>query len=94
MGWVQNASLVVGGVGWIVPACAAAGVNLITILGGQGGHNHPKKLIDKPMNESKIKFIEPDNYCMCVDVRHSCDKTISNFDNKFIDSVESLLCQK
>lgn len=90
MGLIQNANLVVGGVGWIVPACAASEVPLITILGGQGGHNSPEKIISKPMNDSKIKFIRPDKYCMCADNRHVCDKTISGFEEKFIKAMRSL----
>ncbi|RLC31990.1 hypothetical protein DRH13_02285 [Candidatus Woesebacteria bacterium] len=91
MGLIQNASLVVGGVGWVVPACAASGTPLITILGGQGGHNSPEKIISKPMNDSKIKFIRPDNYCMCADNRHVCNKTISGFEEKFLDAMRTLI---
>lgn len=94
MGLIQHASLVVGSVGWIVPACIAFGVPLITLLGGQGGHNSPTKLISAPMNTDKVRFLEPDNYCMCTDVRHACDKTITNFNDKFIDAIRSLKCSK
>lgn len=92
MGLIQGASVVVGGVGWIVPACVAAGVPLITILGGQGGHNAPEKIIDNPMNDSKVRFIKPENYCMCRGNRHACDKTIKDFDSKFNKALEDLPC--
>ena len=91
MGLIQNARMAVGGVGWLVPACVAAGIPLITILGGQGGHNSPNRIIDVPMSIDKVRFIYPDNYCMCQDNRHNCNKTITNFPNKFLDSVEELL---
>ena len=90
MGLIQNAALVVGGVGWIVPACIASKVNLITILGGQGGHNAPSKIIDHPMKIDKAKFIFPDNYCMCTDNRHVCNKTITHFEAEFINAVKEL----
>ena len=91
MGLIQNARMAMGGVGWLVPACIAAGIPLITILGGQGGHNSPEKIIDSSMDDSKARFIYPDNYCMCQDNRHACIKTITNFKNKFLDTVEELL---
>ena len=91
MGLIQNADLVVGGVGWIVPACVASKTPLIVILGGCGGHNSPEKIIDKPMDLQNVNFIFPDNFCMCKDNRHVCNKTISGFEKKFLDAVKELL---
>jgi hypothetical protein len=82
IGMIQSADLVIGGVGFIVPMCIAAKVNLICILGGNGGYNHPSKITDPRMDLSKVDFIQPDNYCMCTDMRHKCNKTISNFTEK------------
>jgi hypothetical protein len=82
IGLIQSADLVIGGVGFIVPMCIAAKVNLICILGGNGGYNHPSKITDVRMDLSKVDFIQPDNYCMCTDMRHKCNKTISNFTEK------------
>lgn len=90
MGVIQHADVVVGGVGWIVPVCSASLVNLVCILGGLGAHNDPKKIIDHPMDSSKIKFIYPDNFCMCSDNRHACNKKISNFNDKFIEVIKDL----
>lgn len=90
MGLIQGASLVVGGVGWVVPASIAAGVPLITILGGHGGHNAPEKITGEPMKLEKARWIYPDNYCMCTNMLHDCEKTISGFSNKFNKSLESL----
>ena len=87
---VQKASIVIGGVGWIIPACAASGVNLITVLGGQGAHNAPEKITGVPMNIDKIRFIFPDNYCKCKDKLHKCNKEITNFKKKFDKALVSL----
>lgn len=90
MGLVQHADLVVGGVGWILPTCSAYSTPHISILGGQGGHNAPEKTIDSPMNESKIRLIKPDHYCMCTNMRHACRKEITNFEDKFSHALEEL----
>jgi len=90
MGLVRGAALVVGGIGWIVPAAIAANVPLISILGGNGFLNAPEKITGAPMNLSRAKFIFPDNYCRCKAASHSCDKVISNFEKKFIDTLEGL----
>lgn len=90
LGLIQGAALVVGGVGWIVPAAIAARVPLITILGGNGGHNAPSKILGVPMNVKRTHFIMPDNYCMCEDKEHNCDKHISNFRKLFKEAFASV----
>jgi hypothetical protein len=77
---VVAADVVVGGVGWIVPACIATGTPLFCILGGQGGHNAPSKITDPRMRLSHVRFAEPDHFCQCTDMRHGgCDKRITGF---------------
>lgn len=83
LGLVQGAALVVGGIGWIVPAAIAAHVPLIGILGGNGVHNAPEKITGLPMDLRRARFIRPDNFCMCEDRAHECDKRISNFKLQF-----------
>lgn len=83
MSIVQNASLIVGSVGWIVPASIAAGIRLIIILGGHGGYNAPEKIVSGIMNTDKISWIYPDNYCRCTKKIHNCNKTVTNFEEKF-----------
>lgn len=83
IGLIQSADLVVGGVGFIVPMCIASKVNLFCILGGNGAYNHPDKITHEAMDLSKVTFCYPDNYCMCTDMRHQCNKTITNFKDKF-----------
>lgn len=82
MGLVLGASAVIGGVGWIVPAVIAAGVPLICILGGLGMFNAPEKICSAPMDLSKTYWVYPDNFCMCEDMAHVCDKHISDFEQK------------
>ncbi len=85
LGLVQSADVVVGGVGWIVPATIAAKVKLFCILGGQGGHNAPEKITDHRMDLSNARFIEPDHYCRCDGMLHDCNKTLSRLDAHWAD---------
>jgi len=80
---VCAADIVIGGVGWIVPACLAAKTDLVCILGGRGGHNHPRILCDKTMAQKHMHWLTPDKYCMCTLAKHQCNKRISNFAAKF-----------
>lgn len=80
---VQRAALVVGGVGWIVPACIAAQVPLYCVLGGHGGHNAPERITDPRMDLSRVGWAMPDAFCRCSDMRHACRKGIGNFNGKF-----------
>lgn len=82
---IQNASVVVGGVGWIVPATIAAKVPAWIINGGNGGFNAPDKITDPRMDLSKIQFAIPDHFCKCFQHQHNCRKTISNHADKFTD---------
>ncbi|HEX6941043.1 MAG TPA: hypothetical protein VF158_16620, partial [Longimicrobiales bacterium] len=80
---VQNAAVVVGGVGWIVPAAIAARTPAVILGGGMGGHNAPELLIDPRMDASRIRWLIPDRYCRCRDRAHACPKTITDFDARF-----------
>lgn len=75
LGLIRTAKVVVGGVGWIVPACIAAGTPLFCVLGGHGGHNGPAKITDKRMDLDHVGFAVPDRFCCCENMRHDCDKT-------------------
>lgn len=76
---VANASAVIGGIGWLVPAALSAKVPAWIICGGQGGYNAPE-LICPP--GSTITFAVPDNFCRCRLKMHNCDKRISDYDSK------------
>ena len=79
LGLIQQAELVVGGVGFILPACIATGTKLFCILGGNGGYNSPEIITDSRMDLSNVHFSKPDNFCKCTSAIHNCDKRISNF---------------
>jgi hypothetical protein len=70
--------IVIGSVGWIVPASIALKRNCFVVLGGQGGHNAPDKILDPRLDCSRIGFATPENFCRCTNMRHSCNKKISN----------------
>ncbi|MFN3585182.1 hypothetical protein [Phenylobacterium sp.] len=73
---IATADVVVGGVGWIVPAAIALQTRAFIVLGGQGGHNAPEKITDPRMDLSRIGWARPAAYCRCTDMLHRCDKEI------------------
>lgn len=79
---VASADVIVGGVGWLVPAAVAAGKRAFVVLGGQGGHNAPEKIL-APWWGHKLTFAQPDRFCRCNNMRHNCEKTISNLPQAF-----------
>lgn len=80
---VANASAVIGGIGWLVPAALAAKVPAWVICGGQGGYNAPELIT--PREQTNITFAVPDNFCRCRLKQHTCDKRISNYDAKLTE---------
>lgn len=83
LGLVQSAAVVVGGVGWIVPACTAAGTPLFCVLGGCGGHNAPEKITDPRMDLSHVGYATPEHFCRCDQMRHECNKRIPDLHNQW-----------
>ena len=75
--------IVIGGVGWIVPASIALKRNCFVVLGGQGGHNAPDKILDRRLDCSRIGFATPENFCRCTSMRHNCNKTISTLNDQW-----------
>lgn len=68
--------IVVGGVGFIIPASIALKRRCFVVLGGQGGHNAPRMILDSRLDCSRIGFATPRSFCQCTNMRHACDKTI------------------
>ena len=79
----DKAAVVVGGVGWIVPAAVSYGTPLYVVQGGCGAHNAPHIITDPRMNLRRVGWARPDNYCMCGQMAHACSKRITQFDEKF-----------
>ncbi|WP_156944137.1 hypothetical protein [Bradyrhizobium sp. Ec3.3] len=73
---IASADVIVGGVGWIVPAALALGRSAFIILGGHGGHNAPELITDPRMDLSQIYFAHPTEYCRCTAMTHNCNKEI------------------
>lgn len=85
---VANASAVIGGIGWLVPAALAARVPAWIICGGQGGFNSPHQICPP---DSTITFAVPDNFCRCKLKQHNCDKRISDYEQQLTDWADRLL---
>jgi hypothetical protein len=83
---VKLAHVVIGGVGWLVPAAIAYGTPAWIVLGGNGNNNHPSKIGEA----SNITYAMPDNYCMCSNPLHECNKYISDYTTKFNEWVKIL----
>lgn len=80
---IKNASIVVGGVGWIVPATIAYNTPAVIVFGGRGGYDCPSNITDVRMNLKNFNYIIPDYFCNCTSSVHGCNKTITNFAEKF-----------
>ena len=86
LGLVQHAKIVVGGIGWLVPAAIAYKVPAWFIFGGYGAYNSPENLFDAGrMDLSKVGYALPDDFCRCRDGSHNCRKEISNHATKFAE---------
>lgn len=79
----QEAWLVVGPIGWIVPACMAYKTPAVIVCGGQGGYNHPELLTTESINTDHMLFAAPDPMCRCTEKTHACQKEIPDFNNRF-----------
>lgn len=75
---VRAADIVVGGVGWIVPAAIALKTKAFVVLGGHGGHNAPEKITDPRLDLRRIGFAKPEKFCRCTNMLHTCDKGIAD----------------
>src|SRR3546814_1692663 len=70
MGLVSQASVIVAGPGWTVPAAAAYRVPHVVVYGGAAKWNRLDKLLAPRMGELPLTAVEPDNFCRaCKTVR-------------------------
>lgn len=79
----KRADCLVGGVGFIVPLALATRTPAFIINGGCGAYNRAEVLIDSRVSAEFITFIEPDEFCLCGEHEHDCNKIISNFKERF-----------
>jgi ADP-heptose:LPS heptosyltransferase len=82
---IKRADLVVGGSGFIIPACASAQTPLFLILGGRLAFDGISKTLHPSMDLNKIHYAVPDNPCKCMLNKHECDKKISKLDVEFFN---------
>jgi hypothetical protein len=75
--------IVVGGVGFIIPAAIALKKQCFVILGGMGGHNAPRVVTDPRLDCSRIGFATPKDFCQCTNMRHNCSKDIPDLMQQF-----------
>jgi hypothetical protein len=75
---LRDADIVIGGVGWIVPAGLALKVKTFVVLGGHGGHNAPAKITDPRLDLSRLGFAIPDRFCQCTTMLHDCNKEMAD----------------
>ena len=87
---IAGAAAVIGGIGWIVPACLAAKVPAWIVCGGQGGFNAPELITAPCMDLSRITFAVPDAFCRCTQKQHNCDKRIARYDERFAEWADRL----
>lgn len=82
---VRDADVIVGGVGWIVPAAIALRKKCFVVLGGHGGHNAPRVITDPRLDLSQLGFAIPERFCTCANMLHRCDKRIQSLPSQWND---------
>ena len=84
MGLCDRATVLFGGVGWIVPVAMAMKKSALILAGGYGGCNSPHQVADPDfLDVSWLHWIFPDRYCKCSSMTHDCDKRVTDFKPKF-----------
>jgi hypothetical protein len=84
--------IIIGGMGFIIPAALALKRDCFVVLGGQGGHNAPGRVLDPRLDCSRIGFAIPKDFCQCTNMRHNCNKTIPDLMQQFCRFLESRRC--
>ena len=81
---IEQADVVVGGSGFIVPAAIATQTPLFIIFGGRGGYDNPHKILDLRLNLKKVGWALPTDFCRCRSMNHPCNKEIKDLDSQFM----------
>lgn len=87
---VARASVIVAGPCWLLPFALAAHVPIVLIAGGCGLRNSQRGLVDRRVDSSQLRWLQPDDYCMCGARMHACPKEIKNFDQKLSVALNTL----
>jgi hypothetical protein len=88
----RHADILLGGVGWIVPAAIALKLKAFVILGGHGAHNAPAIITDPTMDLTRLFFAKPEKFCQCTNMRHDCNKTIPDLMEQFCRFLDNRHC--
>ncbi len=80
---LASSDIIVGGVGFIIPAAIALKKWCFVILGGMGGHNAPHIVADVRLDSSRLGFAIPRDFCQCTNMRHQCNKEIPDLMQQF-----------
>lgn len=92
LGLCKYAACMVSGHGWATHAAMSLGVPMLVVGGGMGNDNRPSVIADPEfLDVSKITWLLPDKFCMCMKMDHACDKRISNFKDKAQTWLKSIL---
>lgn len=88
---VAGARGVIGGVGWIVPACLAYRVPLFLVYGGWGRANGPQRIFGPHVDTTNITQVLPDAFCPCDNRDHDCNRHITSLPERARDWIRGLL---
>lgn len=80
---LNEAAVAVGSVSWFVPGVLCSRTPTAVIMGGYQKHNSPQQLMHADMQTDHVTWFQTDNPCLCSDMAHRCDKTITDFPEKF-----------
>jgi hypothetical protein len=80
---LAGSDIIIGGMGFIIPAALALKKHCFVVLGGQGGHNAPSRVLDPRLDCSRIGFATPKDFCQCTNMRHNCNKAIPDLMQQF-----------
>jgi hypothetical protein len=80
---LAGSDIIIGGMGFIIPAALALNKDCFVVLGGQGGHNAPNRVLDPRLDCSRIGFATPKDFCQCTNMRHNCSKAIPDLMQQF-----------
>lgn len=81
----READVIMGGVGFIVPAALALQRKAFIVYGGHGAHNAPAVITDRRIDCSQIGFAIPERFCQCANMLHKCDKRIASLPRQWND---------
>jgi hypothetical protein len=90
MALVRDAAVVVGAIGWVLPASLALSTPCIMVGGGHGWYNREERLVDPRMDTSRVRWLMPSPFCKCNNMIHACPKRIPRFRERFTEALAEI----